>query len=201
MNPWRQSGTPPGEILGILATPCGSLWKCEGIPCSESPCSRLSTCHQTPLLNTGSWRGPRAGVARKVQSSRDRMSNTARARLQGTCGSGFRQCIEDYAPDMVVSVHPLLQTVPLQVCTPNFHVLASWQSTSPQKILKPLPRFSASVYRGLRRVDLSSRGGAHQGQTSREGERDMWWTAGTTRGGTGHLGLTHTETQRGRLWT
>ena len=32
------------------------------------------------------------------------------------------------------------------------------------------------------------------------GER-MWWTAGTTRGGAGHLGLTHTETQRGRLWT
>ena len=27
------------------------------------------------------------------------------------------------------------------------------------------------------------------------------WTAGTTRGGAGHLGLTHTETQRGRLWT
>ena len=29
----------------------------------------------------------------------------------------------------------------------------------------------------------------------------MWWTAGTTRGGAGHLGLTHAETQRGRLWT
>ena len=43
--------------------------------------------------------------------------------------------------------------------------------------------------------------GAHQGQTSREGERDIWWTVGTTRRGTGHLGLTHTETQRGRLWT
>ena len=43
--------------------------------------------------------------------------------------------------------------------------------------------------------------GAHQGQTSREGEKDIWWTAGTTHGGTGHLGLTHTETQRGRLWT
>ena len=43
--------------------------------------------------------------------------------------------------------------------------------------------------------------GAHQGQTSREGEKDIWWTAGTTRGGTGHLGLTHTETQRGRLRT
>ena len=33
------------------------------------------------------------------------------------------------------------------------------------------------------------------------GEKDIWWTAGTARGGTGHLGLTHTETQRGRLWT
>ena len=37
--------------------------------------------------------------------------------------------------------------------------------------------------------------GAHRGQTSREGEKDIWWTAGTARGGTGHLGLTHTETQ------
>ena len=43
--------------------------------------------------------------------------------------------------------------------------------------------------------------GAHQGQTSREGEKDIWWVAGTKRGGPGHLGLTHTETQRGRLWT
>ena len=42
--------------------------------------------------------------------------------------------------------------------------------------------------------------GAHQGQTSREGEKDIWWTARTARGETGHLGLTHTETQRGRLW-
>ena len=41
--------------------------------------------------------------------------------------------------------------------------------------------------------------GAHQGHTYREGEKDIWWTAGTARGGTGHLGLT--ETQRGRLWT
>ena len=40
--------------------------------------------------------------------------------------------------------------------------------------------------------------GAHQGQTNREGERDIWWTAWTARGGTGHLG--RTETQRGRLW-
>ena len=43
--------------------------------------------------------------------------------------------------------------------------------------------------------------GAHQGQTSREGEKHIWWTAGTTRGGTGHLGLTHTEPQQGRLQT
>ena len=41
--------------------------------------------------------------------------------------------------------------------------------------------------------------GAHQGQTSHEGEKDIWWTARTARGGTGHLGLT--EAQRGRLWT
>ena len=45
--------------------------------------------------------------------------------------------------------------------------------------------------------------GAHQGQTSREGERDIWWMARTARGGTGHLGLTHTETQQvmDGLWT
>ena len=42
---------------------------------------------------------------------------------------------------------------------------------------------------------------AHHGQTSREGGQDIWWMAGTARGGTGHLGLTHTETQRGRLHT
>ena len=41
--------------------------------------------------------------------------------------------------------------------------------------------------------------GAHQGQTSREGEKDIRWTARTACGGTGHLG--RTETQRGRLWT
>ena len=43
--------------------------------------------------------------------------------------------------------------------------------------------------------------GAHWGQTSREGERVIWWTVGTTCGGAAHLGLTHRETQRGRLWT
>ena len=30
-------------------------------------------------------------------------------------------------------------------------------------------------------------------------EKDIWWTARTARGGTGHLG--RTETQQGRLWT
>ena len=33
------------------------------------------------------------------------------------------------------------------------------------------------------------------------GGEDIWWTAGTARGGTGHLGLMHTEPQRGRLRT
>ena len=47
----------------------------------------------------------------------------------------------------------------------------------------------------------ATKAGAHQGQTSREGEKDIWWTARTARGGTGHLGLTHTETQRSGLWT
>ena len=41
--------------------------------------------------------------------------------------------------------------------------------------------------------------GAHQGQTNREGEKNIWWTARTALGGTGHLG--RTETQRGRRWT
>ena len=46
--------------------------------------------------------------------------------------------------------------------------------------------------------------GAHQGQTSREGEKDIWWTPGTARGGTGHLGHTHRNTVRQAmdgLWT
>ena len=43
-------------------------------------------------------------------------------------------------------------------------------------------------------------GGAHQGQTSCKGERDIWWTVGTTRGGAGHPGLAHTQAQRGKLW-
>ena len=47
----------------------------------------------------------------------------------------------------------------------------------------------------------STRVGAHQRQTSQEGEKDIWWTIGATRGGAGHLSLTHTETQRGSLWT
>ena len=41
--------------------------------------------------------------------------------------------------------------------------------------------------------------GAHQGQTNREGEKNIWWPARTARGGTEHLG--RTETQRGRRWT
>ena len=66
-------------------------------------------------------------------------------------------------------------------------------------------RHSVSTVHGV--VKLSSRTdspgarGGHQGQTSREGERDIWCTAGTKRGGAGNVGLTHTETQRGRLWT
>ena len=33
------------------------------------------------------------------------------------------------------------------------------------------------------------------------GETDIWWAVRTPRGGAGHLGLTHAETQQGRLWT
>ena len=49
--------------------------------------------------------------------------------------------------------------------------------------------------------------GAHQGQTSREGEKDIWWMARTARGGTGHLGSQkHSEAGYGRpvdrgVWT
>ena len=38
-----------------------------------------------------------------------------------------------------------------------------------------------------------------KGGGNREGEKNIWWTARTARGGTGHLG--RTETQRGRRWT
>ena len=38
-----------------------------------------------------------------------------------------------------------------------------------------------------------------RGRPAVRGKRDIWWTVGTPRGGTEHLG--RTETQRGRLWT
>ena len=69
----------------------------------------------------------------------------------------------------------------------------------PRAACKPRPclsysrrrdRIGEGIFRSL------EKGG---GQTSRE--TDIWWTAGTARGGTGHLGLTHTETRRGRLRT
>ena len=50
----------------------------------------------------------------------------------------------------------------------------------------------------------ATRAGAHQGQTNREGEKDIWWAARTAHGGTGHLGLTHRNTARQAmdgLWT
>ena len=47
--------------------------------------------------------------------------------------------------------------------------------------------------------------GAHQGQTSREGEKGIWWTAGTARGGTDAPGPhAHRNTARqamNGLWT
>jgi len=48
-------------------------------------------------------------------SQRQPVRCAAEAVLKGTCGGGFRQCIEDFKPDLVVSVHPLLQTVPIHV--------------------------------------------------------------------------------------
>ena len=47
---------------------------------------------------------------------------------------------------------------------------------------------------GEAKKPTSEGGGGHRGQTSREGEEDIWWTARTALGGTGHLGLTHAET-------
>ena len=62
------------------------------------------------------------------------------------------------------------------------------------------PGFAWRRYPLARRTGGGATGaGAHQGQTNREGEKDIWWTARTARGGTGHL--SRTETQRGRLWT
>ena len=40
-----------------------------------------------------------------------------------------------------------------------------------------------------------------RGRPAVGGKRDLWWAVRTTRGGAGHLGLTHAETQRDRLWT
>ena len=51
----------------------------------------------------------------------------------------------------------------------------------------------------LRWAVCATRAGAHEGQTNGEGEKDIWRTARTARGGTGHVG--RTKTQRGRLWT
>ena len=70
-----------------------------------------------------------------------------------------------------------------------------------------MSQFPTPLAHSTQQISSSSKGGkggregvgAHQGQTNREGEKDIWWTARTARGGTGHLG--RTETQRGRLWT
>ena len=61
---------------------------------------------------------------------------------------------------------------------------------------QPLPASGGGCLPQPRWAVCATGAGAHRGQTSREGEKDIWWTAGTARGGTGHLGLTHTETQK-----
>ena len=59
----------------------------------------------------------------------------------------------------------------------------------------------------LRWAVCATGAGAHQGQTNREGEKDIWWTARTGRGGTGHLAAqNHSEAGYGRpvdrgVWT
>ena len=88
---------------------------------------------------------------------------------------------------------------------PDRYYLQRWTGMRmPLLLRRPLPVARGRGIKGLRGALEPPEGGkgvagAHQGQTSREGEKDIWWTARTARGGTGHLGLT--ETQRGRLRT
>ena len=72
---------------------------------------------------------------------------------------------------------------------------------SPARAIPAQPASGGACLPQPRWAVCATGAGVHQGQTSREGEKDILWTAGTARGGTGHLGLTHTETQRGRLRT
>ena len=71
---------------------------------------------------------------------------------------------------------------------PASHVATGCQGNPCSRCL-PQPRWAV----------CAAGAGAHQGLTSREGEKNIWWTARTARGGPRHLGLT--ETQRGRLRT
>ena len=60
-----------------------------------------------------------------------------------------------------------------------------------------------NVFRESRQADTGGAGGGWRpcARTTHGVGGHTWWTAGTTRGEAGHLGLTHTETQRNRLWT
>ena len=80
----------------------------------------------------------------------------------------------------------------------------AWEAATTKGMAWPTlaqPASGGGCLRQPRWAVCATGAGAHQGQISRQGERDIWWTIGATRGGAGHLGLTHTETQRGRLWT
>ena len=62
-----------------------------------------------------------------------------------------------------------------------------WGGSNVTRALTPPPTFGPTAGRGAR---------AAHGVVERRG-----WTPGTTHGGVEHLGLTHTETRRGGLWT
>ena len=63
------------------------------------------------------------------------------------CGAGFKRCIGEYDPDMVVSLHPLCQNLPLKVAFPGYHPRTS-----------PAPPASHSPH-PLSLPELAARGG------------------------------------------
>ena len=69
------------------------------------------------------------------------------ATLTAQCGAGFKRCIGAYDPDMVVSLHPLCQNLPLKVAFPGYHPRTS-----------PAPPASHSPH-PLSLPELAARGG------------------------------------------
>ena len=98
-------------------------------------------------------------------------------------------------PPVAPSIRSRVHGPPTVIAPP---LLCEKGPSSPQRYAL-FPRHCSGKGMGGRWAICATGAGAHRGQTSREGEKDIWWMARTARGGTGHLGLT--ETQRGRLWT